>query len=271
MKDYNKSSEYLICVDNDGTVMDTMLLKHKFAIAPAFFETYKVQDFDGKKMDHWLKTNLFTKNRGVNRFLALDEMIDYLGIGSVDQEDYKTWLKNTNHMSISSLKEELDKKTNSISLNLAYKWSMLVNDYLSNLEKPQIFNNAYDVLKKYHNIVDFVGVSTANIKALTSDWTEGKVIDFFKSLGSQEDGVKSLIISNLIKKGYKKENILMVGDANGDYIAAMDNNIKYFPMIPGQEDDSWLELDNAIEKLMNHNFDEEYQEKLLENYNKALM
>ena len=63
----------------------------------------------------------------------------------------------------------------------------------------------------------------------------------------------------------------MVGDANGDYIAAMDNNIKYFPMIPGKEADSWLELDNAIEKLLNHNFDEEYQEKLLEKYNKALM
>ena len=270
MRDFKKNSEFLICIDNDGTVMDTMTLKHKYAIAPAFFEIYDISDPSGKLMDHWIHTNLYTKNRGVNRFIALKEMIQYLHIESIDEIDFFNWVTNSKNLNINSLEEEIEKKPNSISLNKALVWARLVNDKISKLPDPLIFDNAKSVLDKYAKDVDFVGVSTANLKALVHDWTIGNVIDDFRTLKSQEDGVKSVIIKKLIEKGYKKENVLMVGDASGDFVAAKDNDINFFPMIPGDEPNSWIKLDEAINKLINHNFDINYQNSLMNEFNKIL-
>ena len=41
---FEKSKEFLVCVDSDGTVMDTMTIKHKNCFGPAFVEIFSVDE-----------------------------------------------------------------------------------------------------------------------------------------------------------------------------------------------------------------------------------
>ena len=55
----------------------------------------------------------------------------------------------------------------------------------------------------------------------------------------------------------------MVGDAPGDLQAAKNNDVRYYPILVGKEKFSWERLVNeAVPKLMDGTFDEEYQNNL---------
>ena len=61
----------------------------------------------------------------------------------------------------------------------------------------------------------------------------------------------------------------MLGDSIGDLIAATENGILFFPFIPYHENDSWTILINeALPKLINKAFDNEYQEMLINSFKK---
>ena len=71
----------------------------------------------------------------------------------------------------------------------------------------------------------------------------------------------------MIKKGYDKDKILMVGDAPGDRDAAIKNGVWYYPILVGKEGDSWERLLNeAFPRLLNGSFDKEYQEQLVKEF-----
>ena len=271
MFEFNKNHDVLVLFDNDGTIMDTMVSKHRYALFPAFLEVFNIEDNDEKILSHWMHVNLFTSRRGVNRFLALEEIIRYLDLDLDDKEDFFLFTKNSKELSPVALKKAIEDKPDSKSLFLAYKWTIRVNEKLKELKDPQIFENAKETLKMFASKVDYIGVSTANRDAIIHDWKVGRVIDYFAYIGSQEDGIKSEIIKNVLNKGYKKENVVMVGDAPSDYLAAKENDIRFFPIIPSREKEYLIELREAIIKLLNHSFDDRYQQELLDRFNKSLI
>ncbi|MPM95554.1 hypothetical protein SDC9_142709 [bioreactor metagenome] len=63
----------------------------------------------------------------------------------------------------------------------------------------------------------------------------------------------------------------MVGDAPGDLQAAKNNNVKFYPILVNKEAESWTTLENeAVPKLIEGTFDEEYQNKLIKSFNDML-
>ena len=176
MFDFKKNHDVLVLFDNDGTIMDTMVSKHKEALFPAFLEVFNLEDKDGTILSHWMKVNLYSPRRGVNRLLALEEIIRYLDLDIEDKEDFFSFIKSAKELSSASLKKALEDKPNSKSLFLAYKWSIKVNEKIKNLKDPQIFENAKETLEMFSSKVDYIGVSTANREAIRHDWTVGKDI-----------------------------------------------------------------------------------------------
>ena len=71
MIDFEKSKDYLICVDSDGSVFDTQEEKHRNCFAPRWIEVFDLNEHYQEAMMIWLKTNLYSKARGINRFIAL--------------------------------------------------------------------------------------------------------------------------------------------------------------------------------------------------------
>ena len=78
-------------------------------------------------------------------------------------------------------------------------------------------------------------------------------------------------IGEMIKKGYSKDKILMVGDAPGDRDAAAQNGVWYYPILVGKEGESWNKLlEEAFPKLLEGTFDETYQKMLIEAFERNL-
>ena len=72
-------------------------------------------------------------------------------------------------------------------------------------------------------------------------------------------------------KKYKPEHVLMVGDAPGDQQAAQANGALFFPIMPGAEDQSWRRLyEEGIDRFFNGTFAGEYQDRLLDEFDRAL-
>ena len=70
--------EFLVGIDSDGCVFDTMELKHKECFAPAFINHYELQGVSKYAREAAEFVNLYSKSRGANRFPALIEQLDWL-------------------------------------------------------------------------------------------------------------------------------------------------------------------------------------------------
>jgi phosphoglycolate phosphatase-like HAD superfamily hydrolase len=66
----------------------------------------------------------------------------------------------------------------------------------------------------------------------------------------------------MLKFGYAKENVLMVGDAPGDCDAAEANGVWYYPILVNKETESWSEFQEiALGRLTGGTYGGEYQDQ----------
>lgn len=271
---YEKTQDFLVCVDSDGCAMDTMEIKHRECFAPEMIKTWNLQENEEYILNLWYDLNLYTQTRGINRFKGLAEtfkIISEKGIEIEDLDSLLNWVDTTNELSNRSLKNEIE-KTDSKSLRMALEWSLNVNEAIENLPKgDEPFENVKEGLEALSKIVDISVVSSANGEALNDEWNRNELVPYLRALLGQEAGTKQYCIAELKKKGYDTEKILMVGDAPGDLQAAKNNDVKFYPILVNKEGFSWERLVNeAVPKLMNGEFDEIYQNQLIEEFNNSL-
>jgi phosphoglycolate phosphatase-like HAD superfamily hydrolase len=95
------------------------------------------------------------------------------------------------------------------------------------------------------------------------------VAKFVRAICGQESGTKKETLA--VAKHYAENHALMIGDAPGDHKAAVANNCLFFPINPGNEQASWQRLlDEGIDRFFGGTFAGEYQEQLLDEFNKYL-
>ncbi|MCH1958508.1 HAD family hydrolase [Romboutsia hominis] len=271
---YEKTQEFLICIDSDGCAMNTMEIKHRRCFAPEMIKTWNLYEKEDYILNLWYDINLYTKTRGINRFKGLAEtfkIISNEGIEIDDLDSLVNWVETTNELSNKSLEREIE-KTNSKALKMAYEWSLNVNKSIEQLPKgDEAFENVKEGLETLSKLVDVAVVSSANGEALDDEWNRHNFVRHLKALLGQEAGTKQYCISELKKKGYDEKKILMVGDAPGDLQAAKNNNVNFYPILVNKEGYSWKRLVNeVVPKLMNGTFDEAYQNQLIKEFNDSL-
>lgn len=285
--DYDKKSNYLVCIDSDGCAMDTMEVKHRECFGPQWIYTYGLETHYEECMKVWLDINLYTLTRGINRFkglaMALVEM-EKRGLLVTDGsevsdgqasvaglKEFVTWTEEAKELSNPALLA-LTQKSNSECIEKALLWSIRTNRAIHNLpadDKP--FDNVKVGMDAMATQADLVAVSSANGEAVEAEWTKHQLKDDCRVLLCQEAGSKAFCIAELMKKGYEADKILMVGDAPGDRDAAAKNGVWYYPILVGKEGESWTRLkEEAFPKLLDGSFDEAYQAALIEEFEKNL-
>src|ERR1700749_3398039 len=70
--------DFLVGIDSDGCVFDSMELKHKECFVPNFINHYELQGVSKFAREAAEFVNLYSKSRGINRFQALVEQLDWL-------------------------------------------------------------------------------------------------------------------------------------------------------------------------------------------------
>lgn len=276
MLDFKKEHKYLLCIDSDGTIMDTMTIKHKNCFGPCFIKTFNIKENVDDILSTWNYINLYSKTRGINRFIALLKIIDYtkekFNYLYDGYEEFYNFVTTSHKLSNDELKKYIAASSgNKTCLELALIWSNMVNESINNLSPSQTFKNVKEILEKLSKDFDLVGVSSANREAVKEEWTRLGFINIFKFVGCQDIGTKKEIISEALENGYEKENTFMLGDALLDYEAAKENGVYFFPIIPKQENESWERLNKDGEQIiLEGKFNKEYQESLLKEFLEVL-
>ncbi|MBQ9984190.1 MAG: HAD hydrolase-like protein [Lachnospiraceae bacterium] len=265
LDDFKKMKDYLICVDSDGCAMDTMDIKHIQCFGPCMVEEWELSEWKAPILERWNVINLYSMTRGINRFkglaMALQEINDtYCKIEDVDV--LAKWVEGSDELSNPALEREIT-NNESIILKKALSWSQKVNvsiNALSDDEKLP-FEGVKEALAYAHQFCDIAIVSSANRQAVEDEWALYHLVEHVDIILAQDVGSKAFCIQELLKKGYDKANVLMVGDAPGDMDAADKSDVSYYPILVKYEKESWAEFENiVIGRLIAGSYTGEYEQ-----------
>jgi phosphoglycolate phosphatase-like HAD superfamily hydrolase len=275
IEDFQKTKDFLVCVDSDGCAMDTMDVKHIEAFGPQAVNIWNLDHIKDHFLKVWNDINLYTKTRGINRFKGVVTTFAALeaeGIEMPDISSFKKWTETTNELSAPALEREIA-KTNDEQLKKALEWSHAVNrtieEKLAGNDKP--VEGAKEGLEAANNVANVAIVSSANGVAVLDEWTRHELAVHVDVMLGQEAGTKAYCIEQMKKFGFDNTHVLMVGDAPGDLDAAEKNGVFYYPILVGKEKFSWDRFQNeALGKFIDGSFEGAYQQQLIEEFNSNL-
>ncbi|MDO5038456.1 HAD family hydrolase [Clostridium sp.] len=275
LEGFVKNKDFLICIDSDGCAIDTMDIKHIKCFGPCMITEWNLQEWEIPILNRWNEVNLYTITRGINRFkglaLALTEVNEkYKNIDGID--DFVKWTNETKELSNEALEAEIRENYN-ICLKKALDWSKNVNEAINLLSDDEKipFKGVAEGIKEAKKFADIAIVSSANEQAVLDEWKKHNLLENVDIVLTQNIGSKSYCISKLIEKGYRRDNILMVGDALGDYDAAKLNEVLYYPILVKKEKESWKRFhDEVIDKFIKNTYKGKYEETVILEFERNL-
>ena len=120
------TGKFVFCIDSDGCVMDTMTYKHQLFFGPLAADVFEVKNREAF-LQEWGRVNLFSRTRGVNRFVGLVMGLEYAGVKNI--ENLKAWVEHTPQLSNASLEAQITQNP-SEDLKKALVWSNAVNQHI---------------------------------------------------------------------------------------------------------------------------------------------
>ena len=255
---FEKKHDYLVCVDSDGCVMDTMNCKHFHCFGPCMVTEWGLQAWKDEILDRWNVINLFSMTRGINRFKGLA-----MALGEIN-EKYKPisgiaylqhWADTAPALSndaVAKAAEDAENEEAKAVFQKALSWSKAVNASIVKLpeELKVPYDGAKDGLAAAHTFADVAMVSSANRDAVEEEWGKFGLLEHTDIVLAQDIGSKAACIAEMLKFGYDLNKVVMIGDAPGDCDAAEKNGVWYYPILVNHEKASWDEaIATAFGKL----------------------
>ena len=268
MYEFSPRHEFLVGVDSDGCAFDTMELKHKECFIPNFINYCELQGVSKYAREAWEFVNLYSKSRGVNRFPALIETLQWLqkrpevkarGVQITLPQSLCEWMKRETKLGNPAL-EKAAAETGDPDLKMTLAWSKAVNQSVADMVRGvPPFPGVRESFQKLAGKADVLVVSATPQEALQREWDEHDLAQYVVAICGQELGTKKELLG--ASKNYAPGRRLMIGDALGDYQAAKANQCLFFPINPGAEEASWQRFfEEGIERFLNGQFDAAYQQ-----------
>ena len=277
MDAYTPKHDFLVCVDSDGCAFDTMEIKHKECFCPVTIREWDLQMLSSYVRDAWEYANLYSKSRGVNRYATLVQTIELVGKRKEvqaypdilpDMTSLKRFLSENSSPNIETLAAFPDDPI----LKKTHDWSVAINEEVARtVRNIPPFPFVRDSLEKLSHEADIVVMSATARDALLREWDEHDIAKYTNFICSQEEGSKKDCIE-AIKKYYRSERVLMIGDAPGDAKAASSNGVMFYPIVPRKEIASWrVFYDTVMDLFLSDRYTETEQNKYTANYDKSLL
>lgn len=279
--DMVREHDFLICIDSDGCVFDTMEVKHKECFIPNTINYWDLQAISKYAREAAEYVNLYSKFRGINRFPALVEVIDLVaareeckkrGYQAPNIDSLRVWMNTETKLGNPALIEYVKNHPDDMVMKRTLDWSVAVNAAVGEIvHGVPPFPYVVDSLKRMQASADVIIVSATPNEALVREWEEHDVARYVKVIAGQEMGTKKECIGYAKEKGYSDDHVLMIGDAPGDLKAARGNNALFFPINPGAEDDSWQKfLEEGLGRFFDLKYQGEYERALIAEFDRYL-
>jgi phosphoglycolate phosphatase-like HAD superfamily hydrolase len=278
MIDFSPKHSFLVGIDSDGCVFDTMEVKHKECFAPNVIKYFGLAGVSKYAREAWDFVNLYSKTRGLNRFPALVAHLDLTasrrevlarGVKIAVPPSVREWVAREPKLGNPSLEAAVS-ATGDRDLKHLLEWSKAVNRAVEEIvhDVPP-FPYVRDCLELLTSRADALVVSATPQEALQREWAEHDLARYVAAVCGQEIGTKKECLR--AARNYPPCHTLMVGDAPGDHQAAVANGALFFPINPGDEEASWKRLLNeGLERFFAGTFAGGYQERLLAEFDRYL-
>lgn len=290
LKNFTRTKTFLVAIDTDGCITDNMNGKQILIFHPhlmEFFNLWEIESYFREVAEYY---NLFSAERGCNRFVAISLTIKALA----KREDVKVILKekNINLPDIDTLDGYINYcKENKlglgnpslekyISLNptnfFLYKllgWSEAVNRTFPHISaKIPPFEGVAENLKIMSEHADIIIVSKTPYEDLVNYWRDQRIDKYVQVIAGQEMGSKGHHIE-VVKKagGYLDDEVLMLGDGNGDLKAVRQNKGLFYPISPGKEQEAWNNFPKAFKKFISKEYRGKFEDSLLDIFSKSIL
>lgn len=277
---FQKSKDFLICIDSDGCAFDAMEIKHKECFAPNFINHWNLQAVAKYAREVWEFVNLYSDTRGCNRFQAVIRALDLLaerpeviarGYQAPDLTSLREWVASEKMLGNPAL-ERVVERTNDPVLRQALAWSNGVNRYVAEIVRGvPPFPSVRTALEKGSAFADLMVVSATPSEALIREWHEHDLARYMTVIAGQEAGTKKDHIALVMAGRYQPDHVLKIGDALGDLAAAKANGVCFFPIMPGHEEESWqLLVAEGLGRFISGEYKGVYEDQLIESFKACL-
>jgi len=278
LRDVRPTKDYLVAIDSDGCVFDTMGIKQRECFCPWTVACFGLQPVAEAARECRIFADLFSKTRGANRHKTLKRILSELlpnhphvkqrGFKVPQLPHYFAWVDDPKSIlsndglkkAIEAAKDPMVKK----ELEQALDWSKKVNQAVTDIVKGiPPFPYVRESLEKIRSKADVIVVSATPGEALVREWEEHDIAKFVAVIAGQEMGTKAEHLGVMCEK-YDKDKILMIGDAPGDQNAARKNGVLFYPINPGAEDASWKRFyDEVFDKFIAGKYGGAYENKVI--------
>lgn len=270
---FKKTKDFLIGIDSDGCAFDSMEIKHKECFIPMFIKYFGLQAVSKYARQAAEFSNLYSKSRGLNRFVSYVEALDLLedwpevqkrGAGIPKMQGVRDWVAREDKLGNPKLKEAVA-ESGDADLKQALDWSLAVNEFIADMvHGVPPFPGVREALEKMNESADCIVCSATPNEALEKEWDEHNIGQYVQSICGQEAGSKKESLTRCLEHGYELDKMLMIGDAPGDMNAAKAVGCLYYPINPGAEEASWERFNNeALGKFLDGTYAGEYEAKVI--------
>jgi len=265
----------LVAIDSDGCVFDSMTIKQRiFHTGIIKFWGLEAVETEFRRVAEW--TALFSPWRGLNRFELLLKILQGVSkyIPACKNPPATVALEAFAKSGVPLSADELAKRierTGDLELKRALEWSRSVSKEIAAVPQMPVFDGISAGLEKIRAAADSIVVSQTDEAALVHEWRNAGLEKFVDVIAGAELGSKIESLATAMKNRYALERTVMVGDAPGDLETARAVGCLFFPIIPGDEPASWVELrEEALPRVLDGTFGDEYQKNLIGRFQKVL-
>ncbi len=261
-------------IDSDGTAFDSMKIKHTDSFIPAAVKIFGLEDYADAFKEAAERINLYSMTRGINRFpglLLTFKEIEKFGLKIDGLDEFSEFIERGSTLSDEGVVEWLEKRPSMI-MKKVLQWSRLGDSLFEKATESLLpFVSCKETIKYMNGRANMMVVSAASSKGLQKDWSYAGLSDKVDFIAGQEFGEKKQQLLYAKRKGFAPEHMLMVGDAPGDYDAAVGAGVMFYPIIPGKENESWDKLRNIyFDMFTSGKYDRDVETKLYKEFEEFL-
>lgn len=247
---YSTRHGFLIAIDSDGCVFDSMEVKQHGHFHPLILKHWGLESLKHEVVTLADYVNLHSPLRGSNRFVALHRTFELLAETKAFQVSGKElswlvplgeWVTSEPNLHHETLKLAAEKDPR---LQTVLDWSLAVNaDIAENMGPVPCFAGVREALSVLREQADLVVVSLSPHHALQSEWGGAGLTELVDAIAGFDVGGKPHQLTlAMVQSGVPPEKVLLMGDAPGDLRAARECGIAFYPILPGQESACWRQF-----------------------------
>lgn len=277
---FRPTRDFFVGIDSDGCAMDAMEIKHQECFIPASIKVWELQPISTVARQTAIFVNLGSITRGLNRWLALKQLLDLLrdrvevserGVTIPEYPELTDFINSSYPLSDVGVAEWAAANP-SETANRMMAWDKEVNSRIADMVNGAgPFPGVRDAMTAMARDADLMTVSATPVHALTREWTEYGLVFYVQLIAGQEMGSKADHVRHAAKGKYPDDHILVIGDAPGDRDAAAKVGVLFYPILPTREQFSWTRLrTEAFPRFLAGSYAGDYQRRLIDEFSATL-